>query len=74
MFVKLLALLFSNVFVSFSVLVYSRSFNKKYGLRSLLVRSSAATNKPKHDAIERIYDRAQEVAIKRTTCTPDLPV
>jgi hypothetical protein len=33
MFVKLLALLFSNIFVSFSVLVCSRSFNRKCGLR-----------------------------------------
>jgi hypothetical protein len=41
MFVKLLALLFLNVFVSFSVLVCNMSFNKKCGLRSLLVQSSA---------------------------------
>jgi hypothetical protein len=33
MFVKLLALLFSNVFVRFTVLVCSRSLIEKYGLR-----------------------------------------
>jgi hypothetical protein len=58
MFIKLLAFLFSNVFVSFSVLVCIRSFNRKCGLRSLLVRLSAAAIEPKHDEIECIYTRA----------------
>jgi hypothetical protein len=33
MFIKLLALLFSNVFVSFNVLVCSKSLTEKCGLR-----------------------------------------
>ena len=41
MFVKLLTLLFYNIFVSFSVLVCSRSFNRNCGLTSLSVRLSA---------------------------------
>jgi hypothetical protein len=67
MFVKLLTLLFSNVFVSFSVLVCKRSFNIKCSLRSLLVRSSAFAIKPKHDTIECIYTQAQEVEIEYMT-------
>jgi hypothetical protein len=61
MFVKLLVLLFSNVFVSFSVLVCSRSFNKKCSLKVLV-----SAIEPKHDAIEHICAQAHEAAIECT--------
>jgi hypothetical protein len=41
MFVKFLVLLFSNVFVSFNVLVCSRLLNRKCGLKGELVLVSA---------------------------------
>jgi hypothetical protein len=50
MFVKLLVLLFSNVFVTFSISVCYRSLNRKCSLKV-----PAKAIKPKRDTIERIY-------------------
>jgi hypothetical protein len=70
MFVKLLAFLFSNVFVSFSVLLCCRSLASKWSLKggneqrknwSLLVRSSAQSQRSSATVIE-----CTEPAIKRT--------
>jgi hypothetical protein len=82
MFVKLLVLLFSNVFISFSVLLCCRSLASKYGLKGDLVpviaidRIRAAIeptyDRAKHYKIQRICSRAQDVAIKHTPCTPEI--
>jgi hypothetical protein len=82
MFVKLLVLLFSNVFISFSVLLCCRSLVSKYGLKGDLVpviaidRTRAAIkptcDRAKHYKIQRTYARAQDVAIKHMPCTPEI--
>jgi hypothetical protein len=65
MFVKLLAFLFSNVFVSFNVLVCNRSFNRKMRIEVPIsaierteLRSSSSVIKSKLDMLERICARA----------------
>jgi hypothetical protein len=83
MFVKLLVLLFSNVYVSFSVLMCCRSLTKKCGLKGGinqkedLVPISALEHMDSaiepSDAFKRICARAQEAAIERTPRTPIFP-